>query len=237
MKDITPWLDKWTFVVPKRAHDSSGNGITYTFRASRVGCVSREKAIETVKACMDGKRLVLMRTPDNAFGQQEHDDWFTALTAALDYPLVGFKLAWWSVIRLGYMKNVPWNLAGRKWLGRDGKIDTLLRPWHWRYPHIWPMIVANMFPVLPVYLLCGLFLDLTCRFDKIDPTNASGVQLQFDKAIAADRLGIRWTMDRFLKNLDAAGITLTGCMIKNNYWDADHAVLEGYDAFQEGWTE
>jgi len=216
---IAKFLDKNGLIKPQESWQDSGNGVFYTAVAIALDADSSRRAMPWILKCLDEKKGVLMRTPDNQFGQESHDNWMGMLTLALDYPELGRKLVWWMVKRFGFMQNVP---------GKFGASQMF------RFPHLWPLILANVCSFKPYRYLCGLYMQLVSSFDKIEVGNQSGTQLSFYKRHAMLKLGLGYKpMRKFLSEVTCAtnGEGIYSMMVK--YYSPGHVIAEGYLTYSE----
>jgi hypothetical protein len=211
---IAKFLDKNGLIKPQESWQDSGNGVFYTAVAIALDADTSRRAMPWILKCLDEKRGVLMRTPDNQFGLESHDNWLGMLTLALDYPELGRKLSWWMIKRLGFMQNVP---------GKFGASQMF------RFPHLWPLVLANLCAFKPYRYLCGLYMKLVSSFDKIDIGNKSGTQLSFYKRHAMIKLGLSSDpMRKFLSDVAMATEAKGIHSVMVGYYSEGHVISEGY---------
>lgn len=244
MYSIDKWLDRHGLIRTKANVKDSGNGMTFSELYCELFPEDKGNTIvleARMGALWNRKRGLLYRTPDNAYGQESHDNYTTFLTMLFRTGRV--KLArsvlWGLVRRFGYMKNVPWNLSGRPWTGKDGKIDTLLKPWIGRFPQVWIMALVSAVPFSIVRFFARYALLALMRFDALNLSDASGTQLQFQRRHTLLLLGDPAPMTHFMYQVHGAGVTLADVMSTpriptdvEGYWAQDHIVVAGYKRYE-----
>lgn len=209
------WIDKHGLVKTWRHQDSTGNGFLYTMIAM---ILDKNYYNPRVISLWDAKRKVLMRTPDNAFGQESHDNYIALGLYCLMFNRRWARAVLWSAFKkFTFMRN-DFKEKGGLWKSFMG-----------RFPHLWMIFIAAAYPWTPVKWLCGLGLRALSIFDKKNYQDASGTQLQFVKNYALSLMGHEKCMKRFMEDLDDHGTSMNRVM--SSYYDEGHPVLSGYEIY------
>lgn len=231
MASTSEFIDKYGFVKTKRAQDSTGNGLLYSVIAKLLF-----KRLQIPEPPL--LRGMLIRTPENTYGQESHDNYFAAAIYyyVMENPRGARSLLWAMVIRFGYMKNVPYEKAAFTSIATwKDKVKWYLKiwmaPWMGRFPHVWIGMIAAAFPNAVVRKLSAMVLTLLASFSRLEIFDASGTQLTWLMLCYIRLLGTDRPMIQFLKEIDAKGLSVSKIQIANSYWDEDHFVLKGYDTY------
>jgi hypothetical protein len=173
-------------------------------------CLDRNYYNPKVIFLWDAKRQVLMRTPDNSFGQDSHDNYM-----ALGVYCLMFNKRWARV--------VLWSALKKRTFMRNDFIEEggLWKSFMGRFPHVWMIFVAAAFPWKPVKWLIGLGLRLVGLFNKLNLTDASGTQLTWLRNYTLSLLGHKSCLEKFLKNANMAEVM-------SGYYETGHPILIGY---------
>lgn len=164
---ITLYTDKNGFVKPRLNWQDSGNGITYTSydmllrRKYKIG--PRKNFVKLVNSCMIEPGL-LARTPDNQFGNQQHDD--------IQGAIAGCYLSGNTEVPSSILKRLASNFGFYDTNGKKEDKDFL-----GRFVYIWPSLVAASMPSLK-WLMFPLLVLHTALF-KPEAGNTSGLNLQW----------------------------------------------------------
>lgn len=199
MIDWTPWTDKNNFIKPRKDWDSSGNGTLYStvayifdeFFNGRMFCFF--------------KPGVLMRTPDNAFGQESHDDYLAFAVAAI---LNSAHPSAQEVFEYGFkhffiMRNEE---------GSGFKAHL------WRFPHVWWLMFVAGWPNLKWIVHLPLFIVQLLQKPPVN--DSSGTQLQWLFMIAYLKLyGENNTFRKWKEKTDMVAVF-------KDYYDPEHPFQE-----------
>jgi hypothetical protein len=212
--------------------DSTGNPITY----SEVFCTVNPShpivpELEKRMVALWKRDLkVLWRTPDNAFGQNSHDEYGSLAHCCIrtGNKKLAREVLCAALTKLFYMKNVPLNLRGRKLLGKDGKLHTLAKPFLLLHLTVWLKLLAAAFPGSALTVLTRIALQGLTSLQKVDTMNASGMQLRFMDLSAIRMLGNPKPMEKFLWKVTMHEVMANP---KDPYYDADHVTIQGYQDY------
>jgi len=172
LKNIQDWIDLNGLVKPRWSWSSSGNGLLYSSIARILGF----NFAFNIRSCMKEPGL-LMRTPDNSFGQQSWDDYLGVACLCIhdgitDIPKEILKYG----VKHGFFFNNIGPFSFKAFLGRFPQVWALM--WIAAYPWLkWPM-----YPVLWA-------IQCTFRFD-LDDT--SGYQLEWLFLRTCSKLGFNF---------------------------------------------
>lgn len=209
-------LDENGLCKPRYDWGNSGNGVTYSVVAM---CLFPSYFNARILDCWDHKRQVLMRTPDNKYGQNSHDDYTSLSIYCLIYNQHWARAYLLSAIKkLGFMQN-DFKEEGAFWKSQM-----------FRFPQIWIIMFAAAFPHSIVRWISGLLCSGLLRFQKANVHNASGTQLTFLIAHAALLMGNDQPMRRFLNQIKAESTTLANIM--RDYYDLGHSIVDGYESYE-----
>jgi len=178
--------DKWGMVLPQITWTDSGNGIYYTALdmtlRDRHDVAQRENFITLVDNCTNN-RGVLMRTPDNSYGQEQWDNYLGVFIGAI------------TICNVEIVKKFLKTAFKNKFvLDTDGKVE--LKDFLLRFPHIWALYGA--FSYKPVKYLLWPVLHLVSKLSMRPTlkTGGSGINLQYMFNYAMSKL----YSDKYLKN-------------------------------------
>lgn len=214
---IDRFLDKHGFVKTKLHQDSTGNGALYSTISWCLGC----KIPFPFGLLWDYDRGVLMRTPNDEYGQESHDNYLAIGVYCIKNgePLAR-SILWSAIKKFGFMQN-------------SFEKGDLWKSQMFRFPHVWIVMIAAAWPNRGVYFFARVMLRLVLSFQSIDVKNASGTQLTWLVNYAILLMGNDKPMKRFLLKLRAEGTSMSKIMIDQGYWQIGHPVLDGYDKFTE----
>lgn len=214
------WLDKNNLVKSRQIDPydgkplvSSGNGILHTSMFVLLSVVTEELKTwywERILPCFK-KPGLLMRTPDNKFGNETHDDIMALLAACirLGNTEIPRKMFWYGVRHFFFYYNDFYF-----------SFENLWRSFFWKYPHVLALMFAASYPKLKVIVY--LILWLTEKLQKagtVVEIGASAIQLQFIFMIAYIHLyGRNSTYVNWRNSIDLKSAFL-------NYYDADQPFL------------
>lgn len=213
------WLDKNGFVKTKRVFADSGNGAVYTVIAM---ALNESEQYIPLTPLWDAKRGVLMRTPENTYGQESHDNYMAVAIYCMRFNPRWARVILWSAIKkLGFMQNdfTEGNAFWKSWMGR--------------FPHLWVTMIASAFPNRVVFCITRNLLMALMSSQKINLQDASGIQLQWLNYYAIKLMGTDAPMRAYLMRLRSMGTSMSKVMRDQKYWDDDHPVLDGYDRFEK----
>lgn len=224
------WLDRFGYVRTKQIYSDSGNGVYYSIIAKLLG--AHGGAAIRVYQSVDKRSCLLMRNPENSYGNTSHDDY---LAMAVDHLRDGYALypraiLLTTILNLGYLKNCPYDFKDKTWIE---KLKQIAKPFLLIYPAWWIVMIAAAWPNRGVYFFARVMLRLVLSFQSIDVKNASGTQLTWLVNYAILLMGNDKPMKRFLLKLRAEGTSMSKIMIDQGYWQIGHPVLDGYDKFTE----
>lgn len=189
---IEQWIDKNGLIKPRLSWTDSGNGIFYSsflmclYRAIGEECPKSAELDQRIRACFKNPGL-LMRTPDNKYGNESHDDYlgFAVHRLSRAHPFglainvndwfckMIIERGWWTLF---IYKNDPDNSLKtwfKAWLGRF--VDTMLMV------HVTAYGLDHMTKKI---------LSLYLEHMPIDENDSSGVNLSWMFAYGCDLLGI-----------------------------------------------
>lgn len=156
MIDWKPWFDKNTYIKPRKDWEHSGNGVLY----SAIAAIFDPSFGETRYSVVDWYQIgCLMRTPDNAFGNDSHDNYrgLAARCIFYDMRIIPQKILAYGLPRLFVMRNDP--------------IATY-EAWLWRFPDLWLFMFCAAFP--KAKWLAWFPLWIIQKFQKPKADDASG---------------------------------------------------------------
>lgn len=181
------WFDKNGLIKPRLEWADSGNGIFYSAltmalaRSVGENEIPQENELDlAIRACFKEPGL-LMRTPDNKYGNTSHDDYLGLAVYRLNY--TRRKYEEWFCQRIidrhgvfGIYKNDPSN-----------SLKVWFQAWIGRFIHVMAFIHAVGYGLNPI---SKFVLKTYLRFMKINPNDPSGVHLSWMFAYGCDLLGI-----------------------------------------------
>jgi hypothetical protein len=207
------WLDKNGLVRTKEMFEDSGNGAAYSCLAN----ILCEGTYIPLTRLWDAKRGVLVRTPQNTYGNESWDNYLAVAVYCLMFNKRWARVILWSAIKkLGFMQN-------------SFEKGDLWRSQMFRFPVIWVVMIAAAFKIIAP--LSRLILQAMCIFHTLNLADASGTQLQFLQRWAIYRMGNPKPMKKFLQSLKDQGTSMKEVM--TGYWQEGHPVLDGYDKFEK----
>lgn len=215
MLDLTPWIDKNGLIKPRKDWTDSGNGVFYTtFLFSLIKCteyISPAKEFlhtEIAQRCFRYPG-VLMRTPDNKYGLEQHDNYLGFSVGRLNLEgRIGYDWRCQRIMEHGFWNLYFYNNTDKfSWAAFLG-----------RFPHVLAMIHATGYGLNP---LTKFILKTYLRFMKIDENDSSGVNLSWMFAYGCDLLGI--SSDRLIE------LTLLLPKTTRVQFDEDHPIVQYAD--------
>ncbi len=218
------WLDRNGLVRTNDSAGDSGNGFFYSTVAIAVNAEELYEIFHSMTACYRYDDALLMRNPDNSYGNTSHDDYLAlGMVFLFRNETSGprrFLLR--AILRGFYLKNCAYDFNGT-WKQFFKQVTA---PMLFRFP-VWILVMlgaCSSSPIVryPVRKLIRLILS----FYKHDYGNKSGLQLQFMSLYALGVLGEREPMKTFINELPAPLDVLM-----EPYWQAGHPVLDGYGQF------
>lgn len=187
-------LDKNGLIKPQLHWNDSGNGIYYTALAL---CSYRDTYgfdnpilenlfINGVRRCMPTPGL-LLRTPDNQFGQEQWDNLLGLAVGCIITENIQFpRQVLWYGIRHAFFFNTDGKLEGKDFLGR--------------FPQVWALMLPAAFPKLK--WLFYPFARLVHRLMKMpDKDNNSGINLVYMYNSGMQYLFNKYFVSEFLEKL------------------------------------
>lgn len=215
------FTDVHGLVNTQRGLRDSGNGVLYTCIAYALGLRPDLSPLNDVWY----KEGVLMRTAENTYGQESHDNYFGMALLCL---MAGEKYfpreALWACIkRFGFMQN-------------SFEKGDLWKSQMLRFPHVWALMIAAAFPRTKVVrYLSRTFLKLwyavSLKFQPLNSQDASGTQLTWLGYYAIGELGDKAPMKAFIQKLKSWNTSMN--VIESGYWDRTHPVIRRYGLFEE----
>lgn len=214
------WIDKHGFVKTKIHQESTGNGALYSTISWCLGC----KIPFPFGLLWDYDRGVLMRTPNDEYGQESHDNYLAIGVYCIKNgePLAR-SILWSAIKKFGFMQN-------------SFEKGDLWKSQMFRFPHVWIVMIAAAFPNRILKWLACRASIIIGSFSRVDLSDASGAQLQWLVNYSIVLMGDPKPMKRFLMKLRAEGTSMSKIMIDQGYWEHTperHPVLDGYDRFEE----
>lgn len=216
------YLDVNGLVKPQLTWTNSGNGILYTSLAVVLGYTRKEDWVyykSVILSCIDSNG-VLMRTPDNQFGQQSWDDYLGLAVACLvlGETEIPQHMIWSSICHLGCMLN------GKGW-------SDISKSFLWRFPIIWVIMGAAAFPCMAKLYKCIIQAYMFMFKPKVNYHDQSGTQLQFLQLYALSYLGDVKPLKTWLNELKLS--LPTACdyplsEVMEPYYSSGHPLVEGF---------
>lgn len=164
---IDEYTDKNGMIVPQRHWGDSGNGLTYTafdMQLRRIYKIAQRKNYtKLVMSCMMEPGL-LARTPQNSYGNQQHDD--------IQSVLAGCVISGNTEVPQLILKRLVTNLG---FYDTDGKKEG--KDFLGRFVYLWPSLLAASSPISKWLVYPPLVL-YTATF-KPEHGNTSGIHLQW----------------------------------------------------------
>jgi len=198
---INEWIDKNGLVKPRKDWVDSGNGITYSSIASILNLFDSSMIASVGKAMAScfKKPGLLMRTPDNQFGQESWDDYFSI---ACLFVYAKSRKTSRDILKYGFTHFFFFNnldeFSWKSFLGR--------------FPQVWVMMFIAAFPWMKWPLYPALFLiQLTFKQDVND---ASGFQLEWLFLRTCNLMGFKFKKYEIARS----GIKQAWA----TYYDSDH---------------
>lgn len=165
---ILSYTDINGFVKPRKDWVNSGNGITYTAYDMLVrkyfNYTQRVDFKSLVMRCFTQDNL-LKRTPDNQFGNQQHDD--------IQQALLGSVIIKDTEIPRRILKGFIGHFGVYNTDGKKESKDLLFR-----FAYLIPSMIAAAFPKVGAFLMYP-FLKLHTKYFKPKKNDISGVLLQW----------------------------------------------------------
>ena len=209
---IEDWIDKNGLVKPRRAWEDSGNGILYTalyliFEESP----EPHDFAPAIQMCFSESGL-LMRTPDNKYGQEQFDNYL-----GLSYLAYRYNLQWAKeMITYGVEHNFVFDT--------DDVFEV--KDFLGRYPHVFALMHEVGYRTESPLVLSFLSMFTTPRFMQLKENDASGVNLSLLYQLMVARLG------GSPKQLPEA-IALAKKTART-YFDEDHPIVYCIDRLPNG---
>jgi hypothetical protein len=218
MKHISEFEDTNGLITPQESWvaGASGNGMTYAVLAMILFPYYNPAVIRL----WDSKRNILMRTPDNAFGQESHDNYTALAIYCLAHNEKWARVVLWSAIKkFGFMQN---NFTEENAFWKSQMI---------RFPHIWFIMIASAFPNRVVFWITRNLLTAVIRSQKLNFSDASGFQLRFMLCHAVRMLGSNKQMEWLLNQVRSQGMSIVDVM--KPYYSEGHPMIDGYLEYEK----
>ena len=214
---IEQWIDKNGLIKPRRAWEDSGNGVLYTalylLLEETTGPLNQSTPDfkDAIQSCFR-KPGLLMRTPDNSFGQEQFDNYLGLTYLALRYNIQWAK----EVITYGVQHNFVF----------DTNDVFEVKDFLGRYPHVFALMHEVGYRTESPLVLSFLSMFTTPRFMQLKENDASGVNLSLVYQFMVARLG-----GHALQLNDAIKLSKKTA---RTYFDEDHPIVYCIDRLPNG---
>ena len=215
------YLDVNSLVKPQKGLTDSGNGVMYSSIAMLLYPSPSNEDLacyrDSILKCFN-ENNILMRTPNNTYGQESWDDYLGLAVCCLTIgeEFIPEHIMWSLVYHLGFM----WNTENK---------SDIFKSWLVRFPIVWVIMMAASFKWFRFIARTILNVYFSLVDQTINVNDGSGIQLQFLQLFALSELGNSFPLKSWLSKINAQNTSLSKIMA--TYYDPTHPIVQYFKTY------